>query len=83
VIDPKPIVGDRGFDATRLVTQGVRDPTHLRERVVVLEDLLGIDGEHLRRWALARTVEVALWGIDLYGHARGWDHDVDVVAATL
>jgi streptomycin 6-kinase len=83
VIDPKPIVGDRGFDATRLVTQGVRDPAHLRARAALLEDLLGIDGEHLRRWALARTVEAALWSIDLHGDARGWDHDVAVVAATL
>jgi streptomycin 6-kinase len=81
VIDPKPIVGDRGFDCTRLVTQGVRDAVHLRERLARVEDLVGVDREHLRRWALARAVEAALWGIDVYGDDRGWADDVALLAS--
>ena len=61
VIDPKPVVGDRGYDAFQLVVHGVRDQGHLGERVAMLHGELDIAADRLRAWALARSVEWALW----------------------
>jgi streptomycin 6-kinase len=78
VIDPKPVIGDRGFDLVRLVIDGVHDAGALRERLALVEDLTGVDREHARRWALARCVDFALWHTD-----QGYEGDGGHAAAAL
>jgi streptomycin 6-kinase len=60
-IDPKPLIGDPGYDAYQLVVHGVHDVAHLRARIDRVAGDLGIDVDRLRAWTLARSVEWALW----------------------
>jgi len=60
-IDPKPMVGDRAFDATALVAHGVTDIGHLRRRLAQVSDALDLDRERLLAWTLARHVHWVLW----------------------
>jgi streptomycin 6-kinase len=57
VIDPKPFVGDRAYDATQHL---LNCPTRLRAdplgTIRRLADLLEIDDTRIRLWMLARTV---------------------------
>jgi streptomycin 6-kinase len=57
VIDPKPFVGDRAYDATQHL---LNCPTQLRAdplgTIRRLADLLEIDDTRIRLWMLARTV---------------------------
>lgn len=81
-IDPKPVVGDRGFDVTALVAHTIVDGAHLRERLARLEDALGIERDHLRRWALARTIMWLLWAADV-GDDRDWRAELARMAVLL
>jgi streptomycin 6-kinase len=64
-IDPKPLAGERAFDARWLL----RDLLYREPRIALpvpdlLERLaaeLALDGERVRLWTLARAVENALW----------------------
>ncbi|MFD7921082.1 aminoglycoside phosphotransferase family protein [Streptomyces sp. NPDC059740] len=66
-IDPKPMVGDPGYDPWPLLAQtddpfrGPDPAAELRERLAVLADLSGEPAERLAAWASARAVESALW----------------------
>ncbi|SDE13310.1 streptomycin 6-kinase [Auraticoccus monumenti] len=67
VIDPKPMLGDPGYDLCPLLVQ-VDDPfLHaeptrvLRERVDLLAASTGEPAERVLAWAVARMVEAALW----------------------
>lgn len=60
-IDPKPLVGDRHWDAVLLVVHGVTDERELQERLALVCDLLPLDPDRLRAFALARVVEWTLW----------------------
>jgi streptomycin 6-kinase len=60
-IDPKPLVGDRYWDAVLLVVHGVTDERALSERLALVSDLLSLDRERLRLFCLARVVEWTLW----------------------
>jgi len=60
-IDPKPVIGDPGYDAYQLVVHGVHDAPHLRARIARVAGDLGLDVDRLRAWTLARSVEWALW----------------------
>jgi streptomycin 6-kinase len=67
VIDPKPMVGDPGYDLCPLLMQ-VDDPFDhpdpaavLRDRVDLLAGLTGVPAERVLAWCLARLVEWALW----------------------
>jgi streptomycin 6-kinase len=67
VIDPKPLAGERAFDAASLL----RDRRWLlsapgagrivRRRLDQLTDLLGLDRERLRLWGIAHALA---WGVD-------------------
>ncbi|GIF53845.1 streptomycin 6-kinase [Asanoa ferruginea] len=66
-IDPKPMIGDPGYDPWPLLEQ-VDDPlAHpdpaavLRRRVQVLADELSLAAERIVLWSVARRVEAALW----------------------
>lgn len=60
-IDPKPVIGDPGYDAYQLVVHGVHDVGQLRARITRVAGDLGLDAARLRGWTLARSVEWALW----------------------
>nr|MDT0662269.1 aminoglycoside phosphotransferase family protein [Micromonospora sp. DSM 115978] len=69
-IDPKPMIGDPAYDPWPLLEQ-VDDPfAHpdpartLRRRLDLLADELSLDADRIRRWALARLVEWALWSAE-------------------
>ena len=55
VIDPKPFVGDRGYDVTQHLLNSLgRMATRPRETVAGLAARLGLEEAHLRAWAFAR-----------------------------
>jgi streptomycin 6-kinase len=73
-IDPKPMTGDPAYDPCPLVEQ-VTDARPRAERYAAAAAALGLDAGRVRAWAVARTVEAALWSA-----SRG---DVDAGAAGL
>jgi streptomycin 6-kinase len=75
LIDPKPLVGEPAFDTGHLLRSLVRrepDPTHAGRLAKRLAAELGLDREHVRQWAFIRSVEDALWGIEV-GSDVEWD----------
>ena len=67
VIDPKPMVGDPGYDFAPLILQ-VDDPfTHpdplavVDRRVRLVSDLTGVPDDRNLAWMQARLVEAAVW----------------------
>ncbi len=70
IIDPKPMIGDPGYDLSPLLLQ-VDDPfTHadparvLRDRVDLVAAKVDVPPDRLLAWSLARMVEAALWYAD-------------------
>lgn len=70
IIDPKPMIGDPGYDLPPLLLQ-VDDPfTHadptrvLLDRVDLVADRIDVSPDRLLAWCLARMVEGALWYAD-------------------
>ena len=64
-IDAKPMVGDPGYDPWPLVGQ-VGDPVPdalLGPRHAIVADIVGEPVERVVAWAVARTVESALWNV--------------------
>jgi streptomycin 6-kinase len=65
-IDPKPLLGEREFDAASLLRDRrdelgrVDDARRLRRRLELLEDELDLDRERMRRWGIAHALA---WGI--------------------
>ena len=56
VIDPKPFVGDRAYDVTQhLFNCEGRMLTAPDATIHSVADLLGVDGERVRRWMFARS----------------------------
>lgn len=75
-IDPKPMIGDPGYDPWPLLHH-VDDPfAHpdparvLRPRLALLTDELGVSTQRIVGWAVARRVETALWAAE-YGDVPG------------
>ena len=69
LIDPKPLVGDRAFDAGYLMLDQLNDsptPAQAAELVQKLASGLGVEQERIRGWALVRAVENALWALDVH-----------------
>lgn len=70
VIDPKPMVGDPGYDLCPLLLQiddpmaTADPPAVLRHRVEVVAQVVGEPADRLLAWSLARCVEAALWHAD-------------------
>jgi streptomycin 6-kinase len=70
-IDPKPLVGERAFDAASLLRDRresiVRDPQarrRMRRRLDLLSSELGLERERMRGWAIGHALA---WGIDAGG----------------
>jgi streptomycin 6-kinase len=65
-IDPKPLVGERAFDAASLLRDRrwelgqPGDAARIRRRLDVLTGDLGLDRERMRRWAIAHALA---WGV--------------------
>jgi streptomycin 6-kinase len=56
VIDPKPFVGDRAYDATQhLLNCYERLRSNGADLIQRFADLLGVDGERVRLWVFARA----------------------------
>lgn len=68
-IDAKPMVGDPGYDPEPLLAQmppaitPADPPATVARRYQMFADLVGVPGPRLLSWALARTVEGALWWV--------------------
>ncbi|GAB4061276.1 aminoglycoside phosphotransferase family protein [Catellatospora paridis] len=69
VIDPKPMVGDPGYDPWKLIEQ-IDDPFRhpdpaavLRRRFALFGEVTGEDPARLAAWAAARRVEDSLWWV--------------------
>ena len=68
VIDPKPLVGDRSFDAGYMLLDRlghIPTRTAADELVGKLARGLGVDQRSVRSWAILRAVENALWALDV------------------
>jgi streptomycin 6-kinase len=72
-IDPKPFVGDRGYDATQhLLNCRPRVLAHPRATIRRFADLLEVDAERVRMWLFARAAAEPRdeWGDELLALAR-------------
>jgi streptomycin 6-kinase len=68
LIDPKPLVGDRSFDAGYLLLDRLgQTPTSSAADKLVAELALGlgVDQKSVRGWAILRAVDNALWALDV------------------
>jgi streptomycin 6-kinase len=68
LIDPKPLVGDRSFDAGYLLLDRLgQTPTSAVADKLVGKLALGLDVDQrsIRSWAILRAVENALWALDV------------------
>lgn len=71
-IDPKPLVGERAFDAASFLRDRrdelARDPApkrRIRRRLDVLENELGLDRERMRGWGIAHALAWGMWDTDM------------------
>ncbi|MFC7620776.1 aminoglycoside phosphotransferase family protein [Microlunatus sp. GCM10028923] len=70
IIDPKPMIGDPGYDFCPLLLQVDNPFDHadpaplLLDRVKLVADLVQVPPERLLAWCLARLVEAAHWYAD-------------------
>jgi streptomycin 6-kinase len=82
LIDPKPLVGERAFDAGWLLLEllGTTGTAAQARRLIGrLSDGLGVAADRVRAWGIVRAVETALWVVEL-----GEDPSGDfAIAATL
>jgi streptomycin 6-kinase len=62
-IDPKPLVGEREFDPASLIrdTRERIDERLVQRRLDLLSELLGLDRERMRCWAI---VHALAWGVE-------------------
>ena len=68
LIDPKPLVGERSFDAGYLVLDRLGEipsPTRAEALVDRLANGLGVERERVWAWAFVRAVENAAWALDI------------------
>ena len=74
-IDPKPMLGDPGYDPEPLVLQvppvDHADGDAFRHRFRVVADVVGEPADRLAAWAVARLVERALWWLSVTRSAEG------------
>ncbi|MEV5882598.1 aminoglycoside phosphotransferase family protein [Streptomyces sp. NPDC052020] len=62
-IDPKPLVGDPGFELLPAL-RNRHDPADTRWRFDALTDVLGLDRARARAWTLGRVLQNCLWHIE-------------------
>jgi len=81
-IDPKPLVGERAFDARWLLYDLLHsEPRHPLPAAALLARLaadLSLDAERVRLWSFARAVENVLW---CYGSGEAADDDLALAKA--
>jgi streptomycin 6-kinase len=83
-IDPKGVVGDRGYDVGPFLINAdpqrapSRETLESRMRIFAVE--LDYDRLRLRDWAIAHAVMSAIWSAEDEGH--GWEPAIEV-ALTL
>ena len=76
-VDPKGVIGDPAYDAATLLREPpelAHDPRAgeiLERRLEQLSEVLSLDRERLRGWALAQSVLSAYWSLE-DGHGV-WD----------
>ncbi|MDX6597959.1 MAG: streptomycin 6-kinase [Gaiellales bacterium] len=84
VIDPKPLVGERAFDARWLLYDLLHsEPRHALPAAALLDRLsaaLALDAERVRLWSFARAVENVLW---CYESGEAADEDLALATALL
>jgi len=78
IIDPKPLVGERAFDAGSLLRDRRRelltakDPAEIMaRRLDLLADQLAVDRARMRDWGFAQTVELSLWSYEIGDTTEG------------
>jgi streptomycin 6-kinase len=74
LIDPKPLVGERAFDAGWLLLEllgPAGTPAPARGLIARLSHGLGADPGRVRDWALVRAVDTAVWLLDLGNDPSG------------
>ncbi|GAA1929915.1 aminoglycoside phosphotransferase family protein [Streptantibioticus ferralitis] len=71
-IDPKPLVGDPGYDLARLVRDRLETlvaapaaQSAARRRLGRLADALDVDRDRLRDWSFFRAVEAGMWSLSV------------------
>jgi streptomycin 6-kinase len=76
LIDPKPLAGEPAFDTGHFLRTIVPEGLE-RTAVDQLVDRLGAEldvaTERVRAWALLRSVDDVLWGLEIYGSDVEWD----------
>jgi streptomycin 6-kinase len=85
-VEPRPLVGERAFDVVALLRDDApaltqdRDAgqTRLQHRFDVLTERLGLHRTRLQRWAVAASVDDALWAFE-GGDPAGGERKIDVV----
>src|SRR5688572_6850126 len=88
-IDPKPLVGDPGFDLLAALHNRWDDvlatadvPRAIRRRFDLMTEILGLDRRRATGWTLARILENALWEAE--HSATAWNTGPDrAIARTL
>ena len=75
MIDPKPLVGDRAYDATQhILNCGQRVLAAPRATIERVADLLEVDGERVRLWTFARSAA---------GPREAWTGESHAIARAL
>jgi streptomycin 6-kinase len=75
-IDPKPLAGERVFDTGHLLRSSLSqrpDQAAVDHLVGQLAAEFDVDGDRIRAWALVRSVEDVLWGLETGGTDVAWD----------
>ena len=75
LIDPKPVIGERAFDAGFPVARGVvadPAPDAARELLAVAADGLGVDRARAAGWAFIRAVSSGLWHAECHTDGPEW-----------
>jgi streptomycin 6-kinase len=79
VIDPKPLVGDPGFELLPALWDGTGGDDVLW-RFDLMTEVLGLDRERARAWTLGRVLQNSLWRAE---NGRGPDSELVLVTRTL
>jgi streptomycin 6-kinase len=78
MIDPKPLAGERAFDTGHLLRSLLpreQDPDGevVEPLIRRLAAELELEPDRIRSWALVRSIEDALWWLEVGGSGPGWD----------
>jgi streptomycin 6-kinase len=84
--EPKPLVGERAFDVVSLLREDPEALTadrtagleRLQQRFDLLSERLGLNRKRVQRWAVAASVDDALWAFE-GGDPAGGERKIDVV----